>query len=71
MIEGMMWQGGRPLDDEIPAAIAYAKDKYNKQAQRVDVADTAVKEETIIAGVKVRPSRLVLPGTLYVIWEGV
>jgi hypothetical protein len=41
-----------------------------KKAQRVDVSETAVESETTIAGVVVRPSRLIQPGTLFVIWEG-
>jgi len=50
--------------------VAYAKEKYGKQAQCVDVPLTAVAEETTIAGLKIRPSRLIRAGTLFVIWEG-
>lgn len=72
MVTGMIWQsdGNTDIEQQVKTAVAYAKDKYNHQPQRVDVALTAVPEETTIAGVKVRPSVLILPGTLYVIWEG-
>ena len=70
MISGMLWQSSGELAQQVSAAVAYAKEKYKKQAQRVDVPETAVAAETVIAGVTVRPSHLILPGTLYVIWEG-
>jgi hypothetical protein len=70
MIVGMLWQCSGELDQQVEQAVAFAKSKYDKKAQRVDVPETAVKAETTIAGVVVRPSRLIQPGTLFVIWEG-